>query len=150
MLIVDNSYDFGRNAEINAISDVSAMGGTPVMALGIVGMPVNVLLFVTVGAILPGGLGACRAAGTPIASDHTIGPVESIDGLVVMDLIHPTWVSKNPGVQVGDVLVLGKPLAAGVLSSALENRALGAEGYACMVATATQPNKPGIELSDRA
>ena len=57
MLIVDNSYDFGRNAEINAISDVSAMGGTPVMALGIVGPPVNVLLFVTVGAILPGGLG---------------------------------------------------------------------------------------------
>ena len=67
-----------------------------------------------------------------------------------MDLIHPTWVSKNPGVQVGDVLVLGKPLAAGVLSSALKNKALGAEGYACMVATATQPNKPGIELSDRA
>ena len=150
MLIVDNSYDFGRNAEINAISHVSAMGGTPVMALGIVGPPVNVLLFVTVGSILPGGLGVCRAAGTPIASDHTIGPVESIDGLVVINLIHPTWVSKNPRVQVGDVLVLGKPLAAGVLSSALKNKALGAEGYACMVATATQPNKPGIELSDRA
>ncbi|NDP61668.1 selenide, water dikinase SelD [Polaromonas sp.] len=147
MPIVDDPYDFGRIAATNAISDVYAMGGTPIMALGIVGMPINVLPLETIGAILRGGQDVCRDAGIPIAGGHTIDSVEPIYGLVVMGLIHPSRVKKNSGAQLGDVLILGKPLGVGILSAALKKEALSAEGYAQMVAVTTQLNKPGIELS---
>ena len=147
MPIVDDPYDFGRIAATNAISDVYAMGGTPIMALGIVGMPVNVLPLETIGAILRGGQDVCRDAGIPIAGGHTIDSVEPIYGLVVMGLVHPSRVKKNSGAQLGDVLILGKPLGVGILSAALKKEKLGAEGYARMVAVTTQLNKPGIELS---
>ena len=147
MPIVDDPYDFGRIAATNAISDVYAMGGTPIMALGIVGMPINVLPLETIGAILRGGQDVCRDAGIPIAGGHTIDSVEPIYGLVVMGLIHPARVKKNSGAKVGDVLILGKPLGVGILSAALKKEALSAEGYAQMIAVTTQLNKPGIELS---
>ena len=147
MPIVDDPYDFGRIAATNAISDVYAMGGTPIMALGLVGMPVNVLPLETIGAILRGGQDVCRAAGIPIAGGHTIDSVEPIYGLVVMGLIHPSRVKKNSGAQVGDVLILGKPLGIGILSAALKKEMLDAEGYARMIALTTQLNKPGIDLS---
>ena len=119
MPIVDDPYDFGRIAATNAISDVYAMGGTPIMALGIVGMPINVLPLETIGAILRGGQDVCRDAGIPIAGGHTIDSVEPIYGLVVMGLIHPSRVKKNSGAKPGDVLILGKPLGVGILSAAL-------------------------------
>ena len=147
MPIVDDPYDFGRIAATNAISDVYAMGGTPIMALGIVGMPVNVLPLETIGAILRGGQDVCRAAGIPIAGGHTIDSVEPIYGLVVMGLVHPSRIKKNSGAQVGDVLILSKPLGIGILSAALKKKVLDAEGYARMIALTTQLNKPGIELS---
>ena len=147
MPIVDDPYDFGRIAATNAISDVYAMGGTPIMALGIVGMPINVLPLETIGAILRGGQDVCRAAGIPIAGGHTIDSVEPIYGLVVMGLVHPSRVKKNSGAKAGDVLILGKPLGVGILSAALKKEALSPEGYAQMVAVTTQLNKPGIELS---
>ncbi len=147
MPIVDDPYDFGRIAATNAISDVYAMGGTPIMALGLVGMPVNVLPLETIGAILRGGQDVCRDAGIPIAGGHTIDSVEPIYGLVVLGLIHPSKVKKNSGAKAGDVLILGKPLGVGILSAALKKEVLSAEGYACMIATTTQLNKPGIELS---
>jgi len=147
MPIVDDPYDFGRIAATNAISDVYAMGGTPIMALGIVGMPINVLPLETIGAILRGGQDVCRDAGIPIAGGHTIDSVEPIYGLVVMGLIHPSRVKKNSGAKAGDVLILGKPLGVGILSAALKKEILCAEGYAQMIAITTQLNKPGIELS---
>ncbi|MBG6071723.1 MULTISPECIES: selenide, water dikinase SelD [unclassified Polaromonas] len=147
MPIVDDPYEFGRIAATNAISDVYAMGGTPIMALGIVGMPINVLPLETIGAILRGGQDVCRDAGIPIAGGHTIDSVEPIYGLVVMGLIHPSQVKKNSGAKLGDVLILGKPLGVGILSAALKKEALSAEGYAQMIAVTTQLNKPGIELS---
>jgi selenide, water dikinase len=147
MPIVDDPYDFGRIAATNAISDVYAMGGTPIMALGLVGMPVNVLPLETIGAILRGGQEACRDAGIPIAGGHTIDSVEPIYGLVVMGLVHPSRVKKNSGARAGDVLVLGKPLGVGILSAALKKEKLDAEGYARMVALTTQLNKPGMELA---
>jgi selenide, water dikinase len=147
MPIVDDPYDFGRIAATNAISDVYAMGGTPIMALGLVGMPINVLPLETIGAILRGGQDVCRDAGIPIAGGHTIDSVEPIYGLVVLGLVHPSRVKKNSGAKLGDVLILGKPLGIGILSAALKKEALSAAGYACMVDTATQLNKPGIELS---
>jgi selenide,water dikinase len=147
MPIVDDPYDFGRIAATNAISDVYAMGGTPIMALGLVGMPVNVLPLETIGAILRGGQDVCRDAGIPIAGGHTIDSVEPIYGLVVMGLVHPSRVKKNSGARAGDVLVLGKPLGVGILSAALKKEQLDAEGYARMIALTTQLNKPGIELA---
>ncbi|MEO8021472.1 selenide, water dikinase SelD [Polaromonas sp.] len=147
MPIVDDPYDFGRIAATNAISDVYAMGGTPIMALGLVGMPINVLPLETIGAILRGGQDVCRDAGIPIAGGHTIDSVEPIYGLVVLGLVHPSRVKKNSGARAGDVLVLGKPLGVGILSAALKKDALDAEGYARMIAVTTQLNKPGIALA---
>ena len=147
MPIVDDPYDFGRIAASNAISDVYAMGGTPIMALGLVGMPINVLPLETIGAILRGGQDVCRDAGIPIAGGHTIDSVEPIYGLVVLGLVHPSRVKKNSGAKAGDVLILGKPLGIGILSAALKKEILPAEGYAQMIAVTTQLNKPGIELA---
>ena len=147
MPIVDDPFDFGRIAATNAISDVYAMGGTPIMALGIVGMPINVLPLATIGAILQGGQKVCRDAGIPIAGGHTIDSVEPIYGLVVLGLVHPSRVKKNSGAKAGDVLILGKPLGIGILSAALKKEILSAEGYAQMIAITTQLNKPGIALA---
>ena len=147
MPIVDDPYDFGRIAATNAISDVYAMGGTPIMALGLVGMPINVLPLETIGAILRGGQDVCRDAGIPIAGGHTIDSVEPIYGLVVLGLVHPSRVKKNSGAKAGDVLILSKPLGVGILSAALKKEILPPEGYAQMIAVTTQLNKPGIELA---
>ena len=147
MPIVDDPFDFGRIAATNAISDVYAMGGKPIMALAIVGMPVNVLSTETIGKILDGGQSICREAGIPIAGGHTIDSVEPIYGLVVMGLIHPKRVKRNGDAQVGDRLILGKPLGVGVLSAALKKDALSPEGYAQMIANTTKLNTPGPDLA---
>ncbi|WP_273029660.1 selenide, water dikinase SelD [Massilia timonae] len=148
MPIVDDPFDFGRIAATNAISDVYAMGGTPIMALALVGMPINKLPLETIGRILEGGASICREAGIPIAGGHTIDSVEPIYGLVVMGLVHPAKVKKNSAARAGDVLVLGKPLGVGVLSAALKKGVLGEEGYAAMIANTTKLNKPGRLLAD--
>jgi selenide,water dikinase len=147
MPIVDDPYDFGRIAATNAISDVYAMGGTPIMALGIVGMPVNVLPLPTIARILQGGQDVCRDAGIPIAGGHTIDSVEPIYGLVVLGLVHPSRIKRNNGAKPGDVLVLGKPLGMGVLSAALKKEQLSDAGYQAMIRYTTQLNRPGITLA---
>lgn len=147
MPIVDDPYEFGRIAATNAISDVYAMGGTPIMALALVGMPISVLSTETIGKILQGGQDVCRAAGIPIAGGHTIDSVEPIYGLVAMGLIHPKRVKRNADAKVGDRLILGKPIGVGVLSAALKKDALPAEGYAQMIANTTKLNTPGPDLS---
>ncbi len=147
MPIVDDPFDFGRIAATNAISDVYAMGGQPIMALALVGMPINVLSTQTIGRILEGGQSVCRAAGIPIAGGHTIDSVEPIYGLVALGLVHPKRVKRNADARTGDCLVLGKPLGVGVLSAALKKEQLDADGYARMIATTTQLNTPGPELA---
>lgn len=147
MPIVDDAYDFGRIAATNAISDVYAMGGTPIMALALVGMPINVLSTTTIGRILDGGQAVCKAAGIPIAGGHTIDSVEPIYGLVALGLVHPKRVKRNADAKVGDRLILGKPLGVGVLSAALKKEKLDAAGYAQMIATTTKLNTPGPELA---
>ncbi|MFK3738903.1 selenide, water dikinase SelD [Massilia sp. TN1-12] len=148
MPIVDDPFDFGRIAATNAISDVYAMGGTPIMALALVGMPVNKLPLETIGKIIQGGESICAEAGIPIAGGHTIDSVEPIYGLVVMGLVHPSKVKRNADAKAGDVLVLGKPLGVGVLSAALKKDQLDADGYAAMIANTTKLNKPGKALSE--
>jgi selenide,water dikinase len=147
MPIVDDPYDFGRIAATNAISDVYAMGGRPILALAIVGMPVNVLPLETIGAILRGGQDMCRDAGIPVAGGHTIDSVEPIYGLVVLGLVHPSRVKRNSAAREGDLLVLGKPLGVGIYSAALKKNLLDAQGYARMVEVTTQLNRPGVELA---
>lgn len=147
MPIVDDPRDFGRIAATNAISDVYAMGGTPIFALALVGMPVNVLPLDTIAAILVGGESVCAEAGIPIAGGHTIDSVEPIYGLVVLGLVHPSRVKRNADARAGDRLVLGKPIGVGVLSAALKKNELTPAGYAQMLASTTQLNKPGIALA---
>ena len=147
MPIVDDPFDFGRIAATNAISDVYAMGGRPILALALVGMPVNVLSTQTIGRILEGGASVCRTAGIPIAGGHTIDSVEAIYGLVALGLVHPSHVKRNADAQPGDVLVLGKPLGVGVMSAALKKGALNAAGYAQMMASTTRLNTPGPDLA---
>jgi selenide,water dikinase len=147
MPIVDDPYEFGRIAATNAISDVYAMGGKPIMALALVAMPVNQLPIEVIGDIVRGGQDVCRAAGIPIAGGHTIDSVEPIYGLVVMGLVHPDRVRRNAGAKPGDVLILGKPLGVGVLSAALKKEKLSEAGYRQLIDTTTKLNTPGIALA---
>ncbi|MFZ6750008.1 selenide, water dikinase SelD [Undibacterium sp. Ren11W] len=147
MPIVDDAYDFGRIAATNAISDVYAMGGTPIMALALVGMPINQLPLEVIGQIIQGGESICAEAGIPIAGGHTIDSVEPIYGLVVLGLIHPSKLKRNSAAKVGDKLILGKPIGVGILSAALKKQALDAAGYASMILNTTKLNKPGQALS---
>jgi selenide, water dikinase len=147
MPIVDDPFDFGRIAATNALSDVYAMGGTPIMALAIVGMPISKLPVETIRSILQGGESVCVAAGIPLAGGHSIDSVEPIYGLVAIGIVHPDRLKKNSEARAGDVLILGKGLGVGILAAALKKDALSAEGYAQMIATTTKLNTVGSELS---
>jgi selenide,water dikinase len=148
MPIVDDPYDFGRIAATNAISDVYAMGGTPIMALALVGMPIDKLPVEVIRRILDGGESVCSEARIPIAGGHTIDSVEPIYGLAVMGLVHPDKVKTNRGARAGDKLILGKPLGVGVLSAAVKKNKLDAAGYRELVACTTKLNTSGALLSD--
>ncbi len=147
MPIVDDPYDFGRIAATNAISDVYAMGGTPLFALALVGMPINVLPVETIAKVLEGGNDVCRAAGIPIAGGHTIDSVEPIYGLVAVGLVNPGHLKRNSGAKPGDKLILGKPIGVGVYSAALKKDKLHETDYEAMIATTTQLNTPGPVLA---
>jgi selenide,water dikinase len=147
MPIVDDPFDFGRIAATNAISDVYAMGGRPILALALVGMPISVLSTQTIGRILEGGSSVCRAAGIPVAGGHTIDSVEAIYGLVALGLVHPKQVRRNADAKAGDLLVLGKAIGVGVMSAALKKGELDDAGYAQMIATTTKLNTPGPDLA---
>jgi selenide,water dikinase len=146
MPIVDDAFEFGRIAATNAISDVYAMGGRPLFALALVGMPIDKLPQPTIRQILAGGEAAARAAGIPIAGGHSIDSQEPIYGLVAIGVVDPRQVKKNTGAQAGDVLVLGKGLGVGIYSAALKKDQLPPQGYAAMIASTTQLNTPGVEL----
>ncbi|MDD4929944.1 MAG: selenide, water dikinase SelD [Gallionella sp.] len=148
MPIVDDPFDFGRIAATNALSDVYAMGGTPIMALAIVGMPINKLPIEAIRAILQGGESVCRAAGIPLAGGHSIDSPEPIYGLVALGIVHPDRLKKNSGARTGDVLILGKGLGVGIMAAALKKGALSSDGYAQLIANTTQLNKVGTALSE--
>ena len=150
MPVVDDPFDFGRIAATNALSDVYAMGGTPILALAIVGMPIDKLAPETIRAILQGGAAVCTAAGIPVAGGHSIDSVEPIYGLVALGLVHPNKVLTNRTARAGDVLILTKALGVGVLSAAFKQERLDAEGYAALIASTTQLNAVGRELGDLA
>jgi selenide,water dikinase len=144
MPIVDDPRDFGMIAATNAISDVYAMGGTPLFALALVGMPIDKLPVDTIRRILEGGEAVCAAAGIPVAGGHTIDSVEPIYGLVAIGVVDPRNLKRNAGAQPGDRLVLGKPLGIGIYSAALKRERLSEQNYAAMLASTTRLNTPGI------
>lgn len=147
MPIVDDPFDFGRIAATNALSDVYAMGGTPIMALAIVGMPINKLPVEAIRAILQGGESVCKAAGIPLAGGHSIDSPEPIYGLVAIGVVHPDRLKKNSNARAGDVLILGKGLGVGIMAAALKKGALCDEGYAQLIANTTKLNTVGTALS---
>jgi len=147
MPIVDDAYDFGRIAATNALSDVYAMGGQPIFALAVVGMPIDKLPLETIQQIMAGGAAVCQAASIPIAGGHSIDSPEPIYGLVALGLVHPDQVKRNDQARAGDVLVLGKPLGVGVLSAALKKGELDAEGYRQMLDVTTRLNRAGTALA---
>ncbi|NDV11766.1 selenide, water dikinase SelD [Crenobacter caeni] len=149
MPIVDDAFDFGRIAATNAISDIYAMGGTPIMALAIVGMPVNVLPPETIRAILDGGESVCHAAGIPVAGGHSIDSPEPIYGLVALGVVDPAELKRNSDARAGDVLILGKGLGVGVLAQAMKRGELSAAGYDALIASTTQLNRVGSQLAAR-
>ena len=147
MPVVDDPFDFGRIAATNALSDVYAMGGTPILALAIVGMPINTLAVEDIRQILAGGAEVCGKAGIPVAGGHSIDSVEPIYGLVALGLVHPDRVLTNKGARAGDVLILTKGLGVGILSAAFKQERLRPGGYAAMIASTTQLNTLGAGLA---
>ena len=146
MPVVDDPYDFGRIAATNAISDVYAMGATPIFALAIVGMPIGKLSTEQISGILAGGAAVCATAGIPVAGGHSIDSVEPIYGLVALGLVHPDRVMTNRTAKAGDILLLTKGLDVGVLSAAFKQQRLDTAGYGALIASTTQLNRIGAEL----
>lgn len=147
MPIVDDPYDFGRIAATNALSDVYAIGGKPVMALAIAGFPVNDMSSEDIAQVLAGGAAVCEAAGIPIAGGHTIDAKEPIYGLAVMGMIHPDKIKRNSDGKAGDVLILGKGLGVGILGAAMNKDELDPIGYKVMVESTTKLNSVGVDLA---
>lgn len=146
MPIVDDPFDFGCIAATNALSDVYAMGGSPLLALAVVGMPVDKLALDTIRRILEGGESICAKAGIPIAGGHTIDSAEPIYGLVAIGLVAPGNLKRNSGARAGDKLILGKGLGIGFYSAALKKGLLSAASYTSLIASTTQLNTPGRAL----
>jgi selenide, water dikinase len=145
--MVDDPRDFGRIAATNAISDVYAMGGKPIFALAILGMPLGKIEPERVREILEGGREVCTAAGIPVAGGHSIDTPEPIYGLAVNGLCAPADLRRNCDAKAGDVLILTKPIGVGVYSAAFKKDALTPADYADMVGTMTTLNKIGAELA---
>jgi selenide,water dikinase len=147
MPVVDDPRDFGRIAAANALSDIYAMGGKPIMALAILGMPLGKLAPETVAKILEGGASICAEAGIPVAGGHSIDSAEPIYGLAVIGLCHPSAVRRNSGAQPGDALILTKGIGIGVYSAAFKKRMLPDAAYAEMIGSTTLLNRIGAVLA---
>jgi selenide,water dikinase len=150
MPIVDDPFDFGTIAATNALSDVYAMGATPLFALAIVGMPIATLPVDTIRRILDGGRSACLRAGIPVAGGHTIDTAEPIYGLVAIGSVDPRHLKRNVGARPGDAIVLGKPLGVGIYGAAEKRGELPPACYRAMIDSTTRLNTPGIALAQMA
>ncbi|MFD1704675.1 selenide, water dikinase SelD [Methylopila henanensis] len=145
--IVDDPFQFGRIAATNALSDVYAMGGTPLFALAIVGMPISTIPVETAQDILAGGAETCGRAGIPIVGGHSIDSPEPIYGLVAIGLTRPDRVLTNASAKPGDALVLTKGLGVGIFSAAMKKGELGDAAYRAMIASTTTLNRVGPALA---
>lgn len=147
MPMVDDPDHFGRIAATNAISDVYAMGGTPLMALAILGMPLGKIDTATVRAILQGGAAKCAEAGIPVAGGHSIDSPEPIYGLAVIGTVKRADIRRNADAKPGDALILTKGIGVGVYSAAFKKDALSSDAYDEFIASTTLLNKVGAHLA---
>jgi selenide, water dikinase len=147
MPMVDDPRDFGRIAATNAISDIYAMGGRPIFALAILGMPLGKIAPERVREILDGGREVCQAAGIPVAGGHSIDTPEPIYGLAVNGICAPSELRRNCDARAGDVMILTKPVGVGIYSAAFKKEALAPGDYADMLAIMTTLNQIGAELA---
>lgn len=147
MPMVDDPYDFGRIAATNAISDIYAMGGTPIMALAILGIPVDKLPTEMTARILAGGAAVCAGAGIPVAGGHSIDSPEPIYGLAVIGACKEKDIRRNSEAQAGDAIILTKPLGVGVYAAAFKKGALSDGAYADMIGSMTRLNRVGTKLA---
>ena len=146
--IVNDPFDFGRIAAANALSDIYAMGGKPIFALAIVGMPVDKLPLDVIQKVLDGGQSICQQAGIAIAGGHSIDTVEPIYGLAALGLVRPDNIKRNNTAQAQDVLILAKPLGVGILAAAMKKEKLSTIAYQQMVKITTQLNTVGIKIAE--
>ena len=146
MPMVDDPRDFGRIAATNAISDIYAMGGRPIFALAILGMPLGKIAPERVREILDGGREVCQVAGIPVAGGHSIDTPEPIYGLAVNGICAPSELRRNCDARAGDLVILTKPVGVGIYSAAFKKEALSPSDYADMLATMTMLNQIGAEL----
>lgn len=147
MPIVDDAFDFGRIASANAISDVYAMGGKPIMAIAILGWPVEKLPVALAQKVMEGSREICLEAGIPLAGGHSIDAPEPIFGLAVSGLVDIAHLKRNNTAKEGDEIFLTKPLGVGVLSTAQKRDVLKQEHYTILIKQLVQLNKVGEELS---
>jgi selenide,water dikinase len=148
MPIVDDAYSFGRIAASNSISDVYAMGGKPLMAIAILGWPLDKLPAALAQKVLEGARATCAEAGIPLAGGHSVDAAEPIFGLAVTGMIDNTHLKKNSTSKPGDILFLTKPIGTGVLSTAMKRGVLHHEHLEefmnCLIAL----NKVGAQLGE--
>jgi selenide, water dikinase len=147
MPMVDDPYDFGRIAATNALSDVYAMGGRPIFALAILGMPIDKMPTSMIREILRGGAAAAAGAGIPVAGGHSIDSPEPIYGLAVIGLVAREALRRNCDARPGDAVILTKPIGVGIYSAAIKKGALSDEGYREMIGCMTRLNVVGVELA---
>ena len=143
MPIVDDPYDFGRIAATNAISDIYAMGGDPLMAIAILGWPVNVLAAEVAREVIRGGRAVCDEAGIPLAGGHSIDAPEPIFGLAVTGLVEKRHMKRNDSATAGCTLYLTKPLGIGIFTTAEKKARLRAEDVGVARDWMCTLNKPG-------
>jgi selenide, water dikinase len=146
MPIVDDAFDFGRIASANAISDVYAMGGTPLMAIAILGWPVEKLPPELAATVLEGSRAICSLANIPLAGGHSIDSPEPFFGLAVTGTVSKAHLKQNNAAKPGDLLFLTKPIGSGILSTAHKRGALSSEHYSMLIAQLTQLNSIGMHL----
>ena len=147
MPMVDDPFDFGRIAATNALSDVYAMGGKPIFALAVLGMPINSMPTSMIREILRGGAAMAAEAGIPVAGGHSIDSPEPIYGLAVVGLVSTKALRRNSEARSGDTLILTKPLGVGIYSAAIKKGALSGDGYREMLGFMTRLNVVGADLA---
>ena len=148
MPIVDDPHTFGRIAATNAISDVYAMGGTPLLAIAILGWPVDKLPAAVAGEVIAGARATCEEAGIPLAGGHSIDSPEPIFGLAVNGRVAEGQLKRNGGARAGDLLYLTKGLGVGILSTAQKRGLLRAEHARLGPDSMTRLNRVGVELAE--
>lgn len=148
MPIVDDAFDFGRIAATNAISDIYAMGGRPIMAISVLGWPINKIPLEEAQRVVDGGRKVCNDAGIPLAGGHSIDSPEPIFGLAVSGIIDKNKIKRNDTARVGDQLFITKPIGIGILSTAQKKGLLSQEDEAKMIQTMCTLNKIGTALAD--